>query len=146
MPLNRDRVGHRYPSYRYEVSREKVREYVLATGHGEAYLAEEGPLTAPPLFAACITGTRVAAVMADPDLGAHWNLVHGAQRYVHRRPVHVGDVLRCTPSIGAIDDLGRFERMVIRVECHDAAEAADAEPVLVSEATILFFKPKEADA
>lgn len=137
MGLNADRVGHRYPAYRYEVSREKVREYALATGHGDAYLAEDGALTAPPLFAACITGTRVASVMADPDLGAHWNLVHGAQRYVHARAVRVGDTLRCTPEIVAIDDLGRFERMVLRVEC---ADDGDGSPVVTSEATILFFK------
>ena len=138
MPLNPARVGYTYPSYRYEVSREKVREYALATGHGDAYAAEEGELTTPPLFAACITGTRVGVVMADPELGAHWNLVHGEQRYVHHRPVRVGDALRCTPSIAAIDDLGRFERLVIRVACEDAHDGA---PVLTSHATLLLLAP-----
>ncbi|GAB3805482.1 hypothetical protein [Micromonospora zhanjiangensis] len=31
--INKARAGHRYPSYRYEVSRAKIEEYAAATGY-----------------------------------------------------------------------------------------------------------------
>lgn len=104
MPLNTDRIGHRYPAYRYEVSREKVREYAAATGVADpAPYAQEGEVLAPPTFAACFTVVHGGSAMfADADLGAHPVLVHGSQEYVFARAVRVGDVLACTPSIADI--------------------------------------------
>jgi acyl-CoA thioesterase FadM len=138
--LNLDRIGHRYPSYRYEVSREKIREYALATGHDDPrYTADEGPVVAPPAFAACFTIGRSDAMFADTNLGAHWNLVHGAQEYTYHRPVHVGDVLTCTPVIADISDRGRMELLVLEIEC---VEAASGDPVVTSKGTLICFKPE----
>jgi len=134
--LNAARVGHRYPAYRYEVSREKVREYALATGHGEGYLGDEAWLAAPPLFAACITGKASAVVMADPELGAHWSLVHGSQAYTFHRPVRVGDVLLCTPTVADITSRSSMEMLTIAVECGDAATG---EPVVEGRSTLILL-------
>lgn len=113
----------------------------MATGvHDERYKADTGDVIAPPTFAACFTVTR-GDVFADAELGAHWNLVHGSQAYEFHRPVKVGDVLECTPSIADISDRERMELMTIQIECVDA-ETKD--PVVTSRATIIFFKPKEA--
>ncbi len=138
--MNRDRIGHVYPSYRYEVSREKVREYARATGvSGPAATAESGPVTAPPTFAACFT-IGGGALFSDPELGAHWNLVHGSQDYEFARPVRVGDVLRCTPRIADIQPKGRMELLTLQIDC---VEADSGEPVLTSRGTIVFFNAPE---
>lgn len=146
--LNLDRIGHTYPAYRYEVSRGKVREYAVATDVNDSrYTADDGEaawqgLPAPPTFAACFTITRGGAALHDDEgLGAHWNLVHGAQEYEFHRPVRVGDVLDCTPRIVDITPRGRMELLVLEVLCRDAATS---EPVVTSRETIIFFNRESA--
>ncbi|MGH3665308.1 MAG: FAS1-like dehydratase domain-containing protein [Egibacteraceae bacterium] len=131
-------MGHVYPSYRYEVSREKVREYALATGVTDpACSAETGDVVAPPTFAACFTVTRGGGGMfADPELGAHPNLVHGSQSYAFHRPVRVGDVLECRPRIADIQVRGRMDLLTLEIEC---VNADGGEPVVTSRGTIIFF-------
>jgi acyl dehydratase len=134
-------VGHSYPPYRYEVSREKVREYAAATGvDGPARTAERGEVIAPPTFAACFTVGRFDALFADPELGAHWNLVHGSQEYVFHRPVRVGDVLACTPRIVDLRARGRLDVLTLQIDCLDAD---DDTPVVTSRGTLIFFTGKE---
>lgn len=141
--LNPARVGHRYPVYTYEVSREKVREYATAAGFDDpaytADAAEVAPeqIVVPPTFPACFTlGGRAGAVLDDPELGAHPNLVHGGQEYVFHRPLRVGDTLACTPWIADIRSRGRMELLTLRVDCVDAASG---EPVLDSSGTLIFL-------
>jgi acyl-CoA thioesterase FadM len=135
--LNTGRIGHRYPSYRYEVSREKIREYALATGVDDArYLADDGEVVAPPTFAACFVTTRGSSWVSDPELGAHPSLVHGSQEFEFHRPVRVGDVLECTPTIANIRSVGSNEFLTAEVDCRDAATG---QPVVTSRATIVFF-------
>jgi acyl dehydratase len=120
------------------VSREKIREYANATGVDDPqYEADRGDVVAPPTFAACIMGgTRTASIIADPELGAHWTLVHGAQEYDFHRTVHVGDVLECTASVADITWRGRNEFLVIQV---DATDADSGEPVLTGRSTVIFL-------
>src|SRR5690606_24159499 len=42
MALNRDKVGTTYPSYTYEVSREKIREYAAALGESDPRYYADG--------------------------------------------------------------------------------------------------------
>lgn len=144
MALNTDRIGHRYPSYRYEVSREKIREYAAATGVELPEDGEAADLVAPPTFAACISA-RGSGWAADPELGFHPMLVHGSQEHVYHRPVRVGDVLECTPVIEEIRARGRNEHLTARLDCVDAATGED---VLTSRALIVFLgsAPREGGA
>ena len=137
MALNQERIGHRYPSYRYEVSREKIREYAAATGASlpdDADVASD--LVAPPTFAACITARGGSQWASDPELGFHPMLVHGSQTYEFHRPVKVGAVLECTPSIEDIRTRGRNEHLTARIDCVDAATGDD---VLTGRALIVFL-------
>jgi acyl dehydratase len=139
--LDPARSGHRYPTYRYEISREKVREYAAAVGFDEPqYAAEEGDVVAPATFAACFTLRLESGPFADPDLGAHPRLVHGSQEFTVHRPMHVGDVLRCTPWLAEIRSLGRNELLTLQVDCVDAA---GGEPVVTARATIVFLPPAQ---
>lgn len=138
MALNRDKVGTVYPSYRYEVSREKIREYAVALGEDDPrYLSDGDDLVAPPTFAAAFTITKGGApVLGDPELGAHPALVHGSQRYVYgERPLKPGDVLTCTPRVAAISSRGSNEFLTIEVDCR----FADDSLAVRSEATIVFL-------
>ena len=139
--MNPDRIGHRYPTYRYEVGREKVREYARAVGAGE--VPDTGAVLAPPAFAACFTLNRLDDVVGDPDLGAHWNLVHASQEYDFHRPVVVGDVLACTPTITDIRDLRRMQRLTLQTDCVDAETG---EQVVTSRAEVLFLAPTAQEA
>lgn len=148
MALNRDKIGAEYPSYRYEVSREKIREYAMALGESDPrYFSEGDDCVAPPTFAACFTVIKGGqAAMSDPDLGTHMALVHGSQRYEYgERPVKPGDVLTCTPRIGDISARGRNEFLTVEVDCR--FEDTDEQAVL-SSATIVFLgsAPQEAEA
>lgn len=136
MALNTDKVGSTYPSYTYEVSREKIREYASALGEtDQRYFSSGDDCVAPPTFAACFTVIKGGAdIFGDPDLGTHPALVHGSQRYVFGdRPLQPGDVLTCTPRIADISVRGRNELLTIEVECRfeDDALAVRSEAVIV---------------
>jgi hypothetical protein len=139
MALNPAKVGATYPTYRYEVAREKIREYATALGESDPrYTAEGDDCVAPPTFVAAFTITRGALdLFADPELGAHPALVHGSQRFVwHGRPLRPGDVLACTPRIASITARGRNEFLVIELDC---VHEGSGEPALTAETTIVFL-------
>lgn len=142
MALNRDRIGHRYPSYRYEVSREKIREYAFATGvRDEAYRRDDGDLVAPPTFAACFTITQsIERTLEDPDLGAHPRLIHGKQEYDFHRPLGLGDVLECVPSITDITTRRGNDFLTLQVDCVDTRTG---ELVVTGRATMVFLASEQ---
>jgi hypothetical protein len=145
MALNRSKVGTAYPSYRYEVSREKIREYAVALGETDArYHSDGDDCVAPPTFAAAFTISKGLMVLfGDPELGAHPGLVHGSQTYRYGgRPMRPGDVLECTPRLESIAIRGRNEFLTTVIDCRfaDSGElAVEAEVVIV----FLGSAPKE---
>jgi hypothetical protein len=139
MALNRDKVGTSYPSYTYEVSREKIREYASALGESDPrYFSDGDDCVAPPTFAACFTVIKGGtAAFGDPDLGVHPALVHGSQSYAFGdRHVRPGDVLTCTPRIADISSRGRNELMTVEVDCRFADSD---ERAVLSTAVIVFL-------
>ena len=137
MALNQSKAGSTYPTYRYEVSREKIREYAVALGETDPrYHSEGDDCVAPPTFAASFTLTRgLMLLLGDADLGAHPALVHGSQAFRYgTRPVRPGDVLDCTPRIMSITTRGRNEFLTTVVDCRFAGTdelAVEAEVVIV---------------
>ncbi len=139
MALNHDRIGAEYPTFRYEVAREKIREYATALGETDPrYFSDGDDCVAPPTFAACFTLAKGGeAVFRDPDLGTHPTLVHGSQRYVYgERPLRPGDALDCTPRIADITVRGANEFLEIHIDCR-FADSGDL--AVRSEATIVFL-------
>lgn len=124
MALNTDRVGHRYPAYRFEVGREHVRAYARVTGVADDRYHDDAPdsiahgLAAPPAFVACIAGAQAwDRVMRDPLLHAHDRVMHGGQEFEFKAPVHIGDVLICTPVIVDLRALRGLELLTVEVDC-----------------------------
>jgi hypothetical protein len=135
--LNQARVGTVYPTYRYEVAREKIREYATALGETDPrYLSDGDDAVAPPTFAASFILSRgLMVLLSDPELGAHPALVHGSQGFrFGTRPLRPGDALDCTPRIESIAVRGRNEFLTSIVDCRfaDSGElAVEAEVVIV---------------
>jgi hypothetical protein len=143
--LNRDKVGTAYETYRYEVSREKIREYASALGETDArYFSDGDDCVAPPTFAACFTIVKGGApLFADPDLGAHWTLVHGSQAFdFGERPMRPGDTLQCTPRIADISYRGRNELLTLEVDCR-FADSGDRAVLATNTIVFLGSAPKE---
>ena len=138
MALNQDKVGKTFPSYTYEVSREKIRDYAHALGEGDPrYFSDGDDCVAPPTFAAAFTVNKgMGAAMSDPDLGVHPALVHGSQRYEYgTRPLKPGDTLTCTPRIADIKIRGKNELLTAEVDCR----FDDGELAVKSYTTIVFL-------
>ena len=147
MALNLDRVGHVYPSYRYEVAREKIREYARALGESdERYYSDGDDCVAPPTFAATVTVINAGqAALGDPELGTHPVLVHGSQRFDYgERPLRPGDVLTCTPSVESIIHKGANEFLTMAVDClfEDSGERA----ILAKETIVFLGSAPQGDA
>jgi len=149
VPLNRDKIGTEYAPYRYEVSREKIREYATALGESDERYFSNHDCVAPPTFAACFTVIKGGtAAMSDPDLGAHMALVHGSQSFSYDGdPLKPGDVLVCTPRIADIHYRGSNEFLTVEVDCRHEASGDRA---VLSSATIVFLgsapQPQEESA
>lgn len=138
MALNRDRIGAEYPTYRYEVSREKIREYASALGESDPrYFSDGDDCVAPPTFAACFTVIKGGQnIFTDQELGAHPALVHGSQRFEFGvRPVRPGDVIECTPRIADIAPRGRNEFLTFEIDCR----FADDDSLAVTSTGVIVF-------
>ena len=142
MALNPERLGFQYCTYRYDVGREAVRAYASATRvEDPRYRFErldepDEPLPVPPAFVACVAGARAwSQIMDDPELGAHGRLMHVAQELEFDRPVHVGDVLLCTPTITDLRAMRGLELLTLQVDC----ETPQGAPVVRSRSRLAFF-------
>lgn len=119
--LNHDFVGRTHgPSGVYEVSREKIRDYALATGDlHPAYLDPEAArelgypdVIAPPSFAVMLFFRFGGWPLYDPAFGKKKEpvCVHRAQRTTHRRPIVAGDRLVQTTIVNDMRTLGEHEQ------------------------------------
>ncbi|HEY3872395.1 MAG TPA: MaoC family dehydratase N-terminal domain-containing protein [Actinocrinis sp.] len=115
MPLDQSFVGRSYPPTEpYEIGREKIREFADAVGdphpayRDPAAAAKLGhpDVIAPPTFAIVISMPAADQVVYDPALGLDWaRVVHGEQRFEHRRPLRAGDRISCVVTVESIRSL-----------------------------------------
>ncbi len=99
-------LGRTYPpTARYEVGREKIREFADAVGDASPACRDAAAaralghtdVIAPPTFPIVLTLPAGHQVIDDPDFGIDYSrVVHGEQRFVYERPVRAGDVLQVT--------------------------------------------------
>ncbi len=104
-------IGKRYPSFEYEVGREKIREYASAVGETgavhhdreQARAAGFRDVVAPPMFCVVYCAGAMGPAVLDPDVGIDFTrLLHGAQEFVWSEPVCAGDVVRTDVSVGDV--------------------------------------------
>jgi acyl dehydratase len=125
VPLNQALVGKAYPAVRYEVGREKLREFAIAVGetdpiyHDEAAARAAGhpDLPAVPTFAVVLSLRAGQVVYGDPELGLDYSrVVHGEQEFVHHRPIRAGDRLVATTTIDAVRNVAGNDLLTTRVD------------------------------
>src|SRR5271165_531564 len=142
MAVNRALVGREYPALRYEVGREKLREFATALGetagvyHDEAVARAAGhpDLPAVPTFAVVLSFRAGQLVYGDPELGLDYSRVlHGEQAFSYQRPVYAGDRLVVTGRIESVDVKGRHEVLVVAT----LMRTEGGEPVCQATSTII---------
>lgn len=135
MALDPALAGRGYPpSAAYEVGREKIAEFARAIGEldpvhhdaGAARAAGHPDVIAPPTFAIVLTLSAAGVVVQDPDVALDYSrVVHGEQKFTHRRPIHAGDRLVATPIIEAVRSVAGNDLLTTRVD----VTTEDGEPV-----------------
>jgi acyl dehydratase len=130
MPLNRDFMGRSHTSASsYEVGREKLREFAAAIGYTHLVFQSKEvarqmgyqDVIAPPTFAIVVSAGSAEPLVFDPALGLDYAVVvHGEQRFEHRRPIVAGDILTTTATITRIEDTGRNELLETQTQIKDA--------------------------
>jgi acyl dehydratase len=134
MPLNQRLVGKVYPPIRYEVCREKLREFAVALGETDpvyhdqqaARAAGHPDIPAVPTFPVVLSFRAGAMVNGDPELGLDYGrVVHGEQAFSYRRPLRAGDRLLAAGRVAAIQTKGRHELLTIATDI----TSEDGEPV-----------------
>ena len=106
-----------FPIVTYEVSREKIKEYVAAIGdrnplHNDPVAAREAgcrDIIAPPTFAAVFTSMPFRRALGDPEWVARSTinparLLHGEQRYDFAQPIHPGDRLLVQSIVERVEE------------------------------------------
>jgi acyl dehydratase len=142
VPLNQALVGKAYPPVRYEVGREKLREFAVAVGetdpiyHDEeaARAAGHPDIPAVPTFAIVLSMRAAVAIHGDPELGLDYSrVVHGEQEFVFHRPIRAGDRLLAVAKVASAEAKGRHELLTLQTEVTTEA----GEPVCTVTGTLL---------
>ena len=115
MSVDASKVGKAYPSFEYEVGREKIREYAAAVGEGSgvhhdrdaARAAGFRDVVAPPMFCVVYSAGAMGPAVLDPEVGIDFTrLLHGGQEFVWGEPVCAGDVIATEVTIKDIYEKG----------------------------------------
>jgi acyl dehydratase len=143
MPVDQSYIGRVYPpTPPYEVGREKIREFASAIGDPNPLYREVEAargagypdLIAPPTFAVVLTLPAGHQVVSDPDLGIDYSrVVHGEQRFVHRRPIRAGDELQVVVTVDNIRVAAGNDMVTTRAD----VSTLDGEEVLTAYSTIV---------
>jgi acyl dehydratase len=134
MGINPAFEGRTYPpATSYVVGREKLREFAAAVGacdpvHFDAAAARAAghpDVIATPTFAVLIAQQAELQVYNDPESQIDFGrVVHGEERFVHRRPLAAGDEILATLHIDSVRDAGNLSMMTTRVELATVAGEA----------------------
>jgi len=126
MAVNEGFTGRVYPpTTPYAVGREKVREFAEAVGAADLVHFDQvqarargyRDVIAPPTFAAVIAQRCDRQFISDPDAGIDYSrLVHGAQKFVHHRPITAGDEVVGVLTVDSVKLVGGHAMVTTRSE------------------------------
>lgn len=143
MALNPNLVGQQYlAAARYEVGREKIREFASAVKASHPFhfdveaarAAGYADIIAPPTFAIIPAQRADAVLIADPESGIDFSrVVHAEQSFVHHRPIVAGDSLVVDLFVDSVREMGSGAMITTRTEIRDSSES----PVATTKSAIL---------
>jgi acyl dehydratase len=147
VPVDPSFAGRVYPpTDPYEVGREKIREFADAIGDpnpayrdpAAARALGHGDVIAPPTFAIVLTLRAGHQVIMDRDLGIDYSrVVHGEQRFEHRRPITAGDRLQVVVTVESIRSAAGNDMVTTRAD----VATVDGEAVTTARSTIVVRGP-----
>jgi acyl dehydratase len=127
--VNPNVQGKKYPETApYLVGREKVREFANAVfstnpiNHDlfAAQAAGYPDLVAPPTFAVLIQERSLHSVISDPEADIDFSrVVHGDQRFIHKRPIVAWDELTSVLEVESVKSLGALSMITFKTEIMD---------------------------
>ncbi|MCX6398132.1 MAG: MaoC family dehydratase [Propionibacteriales bacterium] len=125
-----DLAGRTFPpTAPYAVTEERLAAFAAATGTSRAV---GGP--APTTFPIVVAFEAMTALMADPSVGIELHrVVHGAQGFVHTRPVVAGDRLTAQLTVVGLRQIGGADIITTSSAIVDATGAL----VCTAEATLV---------
>jgi acyl dehydratase len=143
MALDQSFKGRTYPpTWVYEVSREKIKEFADSIGDtNPIYLDPEAAraaghkdVIAPPTFLMLINLRATNVIIHDPELGLDYGrMMHADQSFRYARPVRAGDRLTVTAVVDDITTRLGNDFLVIHAEIN----TEDGELVCTTRATLV---------
>jgi len=113
MAIKTEAIGKEWPATKYEIGREKIREYATVVGlDNPVHLDREAAkaagyrdVVAPPMFAVVYSSPAMAPAMFDPDVGMNFAaMVHGGQEFEWDEPACCGDEITTTAKCRDISE------------------------------------------
>jgi acyl dehydratase len=123
MPIDTKFIGREYPSYTYDVSKDKIKEYAKAIKNPDPHYMDEafarkskyGAIIAPPTFAVVFGAYLIEPIFMDKELNLNMAmLVHGEQDLEFFEVVKAGDSITTSARISDIKNKEKLD--VITVE------------------------------
>jgi len=123
MPIDTKFIGREYPSYTYDVSKDKIREYAKAIKNPDPHYMDEafarkskyGAIIAPPTFAVVFGAYLIEPLFMDKELNLNMAmLVHGEQDLEFFEVVKAGDSITTSAKITDIKNKEKLD--IITVE------------------------------
>jgi acyl dehydratase len=123
MSIDTKFIGKTYPSYEYEVGKEKIKEYARAIKNPDPHYLDDafakkskyGAIIAPPTFAVVIGAHLIEPIFFDRDLNLNMMmLVHGEQEFEFYDVIRSGDVITTSSTIADITNKEKLD--IIKVE------------------------------
>jgi acyl dehydratase len=124
MAIDTKFIGKTYPSYTYEVGKEKIKEYAKAIKNLDPHYIDDdfakkskyGTIIAPPTFAVVYGAYLVEPVFNDKELNLNMAmLVHGEQELEFFEVVKAGDSITTAAKISDIKNKEKLDVIAIEV-------------------------------
>lgn len=104
-------VGKTYPMVNFELGREKLKDFLIATKADQEKFSE----FAPPTFPVVFMHELLAQILFDKDLKLNLaKLVHGEQEFIYHKPIALGDTISSNASIEKIFSKGPHDFVVVK--------------------------------
>ena len=124
MSLDTKFIGKTYPSYTYEVGKEKIKEYAKAIKNLDPHYLDDdfakkskyGTIIAPPTFAVVYGAYLIEPVFTDKELNLNMPMVvHGEQELEFFEVVKAGDSITTTAKISDIKNKEKLDVLSVEV-------------------------------
>ncbi len=124
MAIDTKFIGKTYPSYTYDVGKEKIKEYAKAIKNPDPHYVDEafakkskyGAIIAPPTFAVVFGAYLIEPVFLDKELNLNMAmLVHGEQELEFFEVVKAGDSITTAAKISDIKSKEKLDIITIEL-------------------------------